>query len=181
MDVEVAVPADAESDVSAEPTSRRRRIVFWICRYLPAEIAGTAAMVVAGLAVTFVTDSPVFIALAALVGEGMGFYAVLAVTVYAEQRAVVQGPQSRRRTAARTLLLLIAEFGPAELLDTLLVRPAALIAGVWLLSDPVWGMLAGKLVADLIFYVVAAGAFTVTERTGLRTGERRRRSGQTVP
>lgn len=163
-------PDAAAPDAPADEPSRRRRIVFWICRYLPAEIAGTAAMVLAGVALTFVTSSSILIALAALAGEIVGFYAILAFTVYAEQRANVRGPRAGRRAAARTLILLIAEFGPAELLDTLVVRPAALMAGVWMLGDPVWGMLAGKLTADVVFYVVAAGAFTVTERTGLRTG-----------
>jgi hypothetical protein len=71
-------------------------------------------------------------------------------------------------------MLLLAEFGPAELLDTLLIRPAALTLGVWLLPDPIWGLLAGKVVADVIFYAVAAGSFTITAKTGLRDGRRPR-------
>ena len=143
----------------------RRGIVFWIVRYLPAEIVGTAAMVLAGLTVTVWTDAPALIALAALVGESIGFYAVLAITIFAEQSSVTP---SRRRAVARTMLLLVAEFGAAELLDTLLVRPAALMLGVWLIPDAMWGLLAGKVVADIIFYAVAAGAFTITAVTGLR-------------
>ena len=44
--------------------------------------------------------------------------------------------------------------------------------GVWLLPDPLWGLLAGKVVADIVFYAIAAGAFTVTAKTGLREGRR---------
>ena len=44
--------------------------------------------------------------------------------------------------------------------------------GVWLLPDPVWGLLAGKIVADVVFYAIAAGAFTLTAKTGLRDGRR---------
>ena len=66
-------------------------------------------------------------------------------------------------------MLLLAEFGAAEVLDTLLIRPVALVAGVWLLTDPLWGLLAGKVVADIAFYAIAAGAFTLTARTGLRS------------
>ena len=50
--------------------------------------------------------------------------------------------------------------------DSLLIRPAALFLGVLVLPDPVWGMLAGKIVADLVFYAIAAGAFTLTDRAG---------------
>jgi len=151
---------------------RRRGILFWIVRYLPAEIAGTAAMVLAGLVVTIWTDNAAVIALAALVGEIIGFYTVLAITIYAEQAQVAQ---TMRAAISRTGLLLVAEFGVAEVLDTLLIRPAALMLGVWLLPDPLWGLLAGKIVADIVFYAIAAGAFTVTVKAGLRHGRRRER------
>lgn len=149
----------------------RRGVVFWIVRYLPAEIVGTAAMVLAGLLVTIWTDNAALIALAALAGEIVGFYAVLAVTIYAEQAQVAK---TVRGAIGRTGMLLVAEFGVAELLDTLLIRPAALMLGVWLLPDPLWGLLAGKVVADIVFYAIAAGAFTLTARTGLRDGPRSR-------
>ena len=158
---------------AADATPRRRGIVFWLVRYLPAEIVGTAAMVIAGLVVTIWTDNAAVIALAALVGEIIGFYTVLAITIYAEQ---VQVAQTIRAAVGRTGLLLVAEFGIAEVLDTLLIRPAALMLGVWLLPDPLWGLLAGKIVADVVFYAIAAGAFTVTDKAGLRDGRRRQES-----
>ena len=160
-------PAD-KPQTDAAP--RRRGIVFWVVRYLPAEVAGTAALVVGGLLATLWTDAAPLIALAALLGEIIGFYAVLAVTIYIEQAPV---STSRRRAVGRTAVLLVAEFGAAELLDTFLVRPATLMLGVWLIPDPLWGMLAGKVAADVVFYAVAAGAFTVTAKTGLRDGRRR--------
>lgn len=150
---------------------RPRRLAFWICRYLPAEIVGTAAMVFAGLAITAVTDNPALIALAALLGETLGFYGVLGITVYGEQSGRLQNV-GRGRTLLRTLALLLAEFGPSELLDSFLLRPAALVLGVLLLG-PLWGMIAGKVVADIVFYAIAAGAYLVTERTGLRDASAR--------
>lgn len=170
-----AIAADPDTDAPAEievsEVSRRRGISFWIVRYLPAEIVGTAAMVLAGLTVTIWTDAPALIAIAALLGETVGFYLVLAITIYIEQSAVAP---SWRRAVGRSFLLLVAEFGAAELLDTLLIRPAALMLGVWLLPDPMWGLLAGKVFADVIFYAIAAGAFTLTAKTGLRDGRRSR-------
>jgi hypothetical protein len=163
---------DASSDATLDAEAPERRgIVFWVVRYLPAEIVGTAAMVLAGLAITIWTTNPALIAIAALLGEIVGFYIVLAITIYAEQAPV---SPDWRRAVSRTFLLLIAEFGAAELLDTLLIRPAALLLGVWLLPDPLWGLLAGKVFADVAFYAMAAGAFTVTARTGLRDGRRTR-------
>ncbi|WP_127473086.1 hypothetical protein [Microbacterium sulfonylureivorans] len=155
------------SRTDAEPALRRRGIVFWITRYLPAEIVGTAAMVMAGLGVTLWSDNAAIIALAALLGEVVGFYAVLAATIYLEQAPITR---SRRAAVGRTGMLLVAEFGVAELLDTLLLRPALLMAGIWLFADPMWGLLVGKVVADVIFYAIAAGAFTITSKAGLRDG-----------
>jgi hypothetical protein len=160
---------DADRRPADDAPPARRGVVFWICRYLPAEIVGTAAMVIAGLGVTAWTDAPAVVAIAALLGEIVGFYAVLAITIYSEQAHVAP---DRRRAAARAFLLLIAEFGAAEVLDTLVIRPAALMLGVWLLPDPVVGLIAGKIAADVVFYAVAAGAFTVTDKTGLRDGSR---------
>jgi hypothetical protein len=158
-----------EDRAPGDTASHRRGVVFWITRYLPAEIVGTAAMVMAGLGVTLWTDSAAIIAIAAVLGEVVGFYAILAVTIYVEQAPLCR---SRRRAMGRTGMLLVAEFGVAELLDTLLIRPALLLAGVWLLADPLWGLLAGKVVADIAFYAIAAGAFTLTAKTGLRDGVR---------
>src|SRR5690349_16366094 len=84
---EITVTADAVAvemggAVAAQDGAPRRRgLVFWVVRYLPAEIVGTAAMVLAGLAVTVWTDAPALIALAALLGESIGFYTVLAITI----------------------------------------------------------------------------------------------------
>ncbi|WP_137843046.1 hypothetical protein [Microbacterium sp. 2FI] len=167
--IRVGIPAPQAPTEAPSTEKQRRGIVFWIVRYLPAEIVGTAAMVIAGIAVTAWTDNAALIAVAALLGEIVGFYVVLSITIYAEQAHVAA---SWRAAVGRTAMLLIAEFGVAELLDTLLIRPLALMLGVWLLGDPMWGLLAGKVVADVIFYAVAAGAFTVTARTGIRGARR---------
>ena len=170
----IAPAPDATDPAAARMAAQPRRgVLFWIARYLPAEISGTAAMVVAGLLATLWTDAAPLIALAALLGEIAGFYAVLAVTIYLE---MVPVSATRRRALGKTGVLLVAEFGAAEVLDTLLVRPAALVLGIWLVPDPVWGMLLGKVAADIVFYAVAAGAFTITARSGLRDGRRTRRT-----
>ena len=163
------VIADA-TGADPAPQMRRRGIMFWITRYLPAEVVGTAGMILAGLGVTVWTDSAALIAMAALIGETVGFYVVLALTILLEQAPLAR---TRRAALGRTAMLLIAEFGVAEILDTLLIRPALLVAGVLFFTDPMWGLLIGKLVADAVFYAIAAGAFTITARTGLRDGSRR--------
>lgn len=147
----------------------RRSAWFWIKRYAPAEIACLITMLIASVLAASVTDSPALLAIAAIAGATVGFYGVLITQVMREQLRLLVGEQSRwRRAAVRTLPLLVAEFGVAEILDTFFLRPALMMAGVILLGDAVWGLLAGKVVADVLFYVISAICFRVTERTGVR-------------
>jgi len=62
--------------------------------------------------------------------------------------------------------LLLVEFGPAELLDTFVIRPAAIGFTVWLLG-PALGILAGKLLADVAFYALAIATHEHLRRKGL--------------
>lgn len=142
----------------AEASVPRPGLAFWLCRYLPAEVAGTAALVLAGIGVTVWTDAPLVIALVGLVGESLGFFLVLAITIRFEH--------ARSDGVARPKLtrFIAAQFGPAELIDTLAVRPVALILGVVLTSDPVVGLIAGKLAADVVFYTLALRGSARTAR-----------------
>jgi len=153
----------------ADARDARHGPVFWVCRYLPGEIAGTAALVLTGLGVTVWTDAPVAIALAGLIGAVIGFYGVLAVTIYSEHSVAAHG-----RAERGILALLVEEFGAVEFVDTLAVRPAALMLGVWMAPDPIWGLLAGKFAADLVFYAAVATSHSMC-------GPRAARVRQTVP
>lgn len=149
--------------------TRRRSAWFWITRYAPAEIACLITMLIASIAAASVTSSPALLAVAAIAGATVGFYGVLITQVMREQlRLLGAEPHRWRRAMVRTLPLLVAEFGIAEILDTFFLRPALMIAGVMLIGDAVWGLLAGKVVADVLFYVISAVCFRVTERTGVR-------------
>jgi hypothetical protein len=141
--------------------------LFWAKRYLPPEIAGTATMLAAGLAASAAGLPPVLVGIAASEGEGVGFYAVAGVSVWREQRRNFPD-RGRLRILLRVLGLLLFEFGPAELLDTFLLRPLALTLAVQFIPAVAWALIAGKVVADIVFYVLAATAFRVSERAGIR-------------
>jgi hypothetical protein len=134
-------------------TSHRRLLALrgraraWIDRYLPAEIGcTTAALVCAGLA----SESGVgaeAIAAAGTLGEVAAFYAVMVA-----RELLQRGGRAALPGVLRDLAL---EFGPAELLDSLLLRPALLYAGIRLAPHPALGALLGKLAADVAFYSAA--------------------------
>ncbi|HEY8319674.1 MAG TPA: type III PLP-dependent enzyme [Amnibacterium sp.] len=140
---------------------------FWVVRYLPCELAGTVLLLTAGLLTLQRTGSVLGTAVAGTIAESIGFYAVAFVLILLEQRRVV--PDGGWRLLSRTVGLGVAEFGPVELLDTLLARPALLFVGVTLLPNPAVGLVAGKIAADVLFYVGAATAYRLTELAGWRT------------
>ena len=151
---------------------------FWVRRYGPAEVACLLGMLAASHLAVRVTDSPPLLAAGAILGATVGFYGVLVVGVLREQRTL-DGDGPLTRVVARTTVLLVAEFGVAEVLDTLFWRPALMMAGVvlvrdvWVIWDPVWGLLAGKIVSDVLFYVVSALGYRGTQLMGLRPARRR--------
>lgn len=101
----------------------------WVRRYGPCEVLGTiGAFGCLWLAWT-VTGSLGATAWAGTAGGSVGFYALPAVRAY----RIFSGPAGMRRPARKTLLTLgytarslLMEFGPAELVDTALVRPSLL-------------------------------------------------------
>ncbi len=145
---------------------------FWLRRYGAAEAACLVGMLVASVLAARLTDSPPLLAAGAITGATVGFYGVLVTGVAREQRLTGAADQRLSSLVARTALLLAAEFGLAEVLDTLLWRPALMVAGVVLTGQPVWGLLAGKVVADMLFYVVSALGYRGTQVAGLRPARR---------
>ncbi len=131
----------------------RGRIRQWIARYGIAEVVGAAAAFGAFWLVQSVTDSRVAAAYAAALAESAGFYLTLLLgelireAYAAGAHRAVYGP----REMFRSLHTLLVEFGPAELIDTGVTRPLCFgLATAWL--GPRFGILIGKLTADVIFY-----------------------------
>lgn len=166
-----ATSAVSESIAEVPSTRLRVRLWFWVRRYFPAEVAATASVLVTGMAAYAWSGSVVLSAVVATIAENVAFYGIFVVIVYREQRRI---RATRRQTLSRTAILLIAEFGPAELLDSLLVRPAAFVVALSLIPDAGWALFAGKVVADIVFYVAAAGGFSLSTWTGLRGSARSR-------
>ncbi|MEI5584270.1 MULTISPECIES: hypothetical protein [unclassified Agromyces] len=156
--------------------TRRRRVAEWVMRYLPLEVLGTLAAVGGSWAAYEASGSIVVAAIAGTVAEGVGYYALVVVRgirghLASRRVATIDAPAGRAAAAvALTLRGMLAEFGPAEVLDTLVVRPALLVAAAaWLGPDPrAW--LVGKLAADAVFYAIAIASFELGRRLILPDG-----------
>jgi hypothetical protein len=126
----------------------------WLTRYGLAEGAGITCALIASAVVRHVTRNPIAAAYGAAWGETLGYAAVIAGR---DVFAAADGARLARaardvRGVKRLLADWAAEFGPAGLLDTLVTRPACMGLGMRLLG-PMRGLVSGKVVADVLFYI----------------------------
>ena len=129
------------------------KIVDWLRRYGLAECGGVSCALLASFAVRRLTSNPVASAYAGAWGETIGYSAVIVGRDFfsATQRAHAKGGSLDVRGTSNVIARLIAEFGPAGLLDTFLVRPFMMGVGQRVFG-PLRGLIAGKLAADVLFY-----------------------------
>jgi hypothetical protein len=112
-----------------------------------------------GAAIAYaLTESAAAAAVVATVGASIGYYAAAYVaavrTAYRARRG--SSRKSRALTANGLALRSVAiEFGPAEVVDSLLIRPLAFYFGPVLFGGMVAGWIFAKLAADVGFYVLA--------------------------
>ena len=160
--------------------SRRARLREWVRRYLPCEIAGTAGEFGAAALAYVVTESLAVAAVTATVGASVGYYAAAYTTAlrwsYRDQR----WRRVPARLAVANLLALrsvAVEFGPAELIDSVAVRPLSFYLGPALFGDVLAGWAVGKVVSDAAFYSCAIVSYerfkTLLAHRPLEKGEDR--------
>jgi len=144
-----------------------RKLREWVGRYLPAEVLGTVTALAAALTVHAASGSLISAAVAGTVGESLGYYGCMAV-----RDALVHDARHRHHgrmkrlwlTGASTVRGMLIEFGPAELVDSALVRPLFMYLLPGLLGNFTAGILLGKLAADVIFYSLAIGAYELKQQ-----------------
>ncbi len=138
--------------------STGKKLREWVRRYLPCEVAGTTCEL-GGAAITYsITESAVSAAVVATIGASVGYYAAAYVAAVrtAFSADLSSSRMSRALTAnGRALRSVAIEFGPAEVIDSLIIRPLAFYFGPILFGGMVAGWIFAKLVADVGFYVLA--------------------------
>lgn len=142
------------------------RIREWLRRYLPAELlSGVATLVAAGW-VLRATHNGLRAALAATwAGNVLYFGYLLARDVVLARRACHRhGQPYTWRTFGQNLRALAVEFGAAEVLDSLLIRPALLYYLPRWLGHFAAGILLAKLLADVTFYIPAILSYELSKK-----------------
>ena len=144
----------------------KSRIKEWIRRYAWAEVISTLLTFLFGWASSCVTKNSVAIAYAGTVGAAAGFYGFIFI------RDISNSYLKHEPETIRVKILLIAtclrnmgfEFGLAELLDFVVVRPFCLLSGPVILKNYFWGILAGKTIADIIFFTISILMFEIRKK-----------------
>lgn len=135
----------------------KQKILEWFHRYAWAEVVSTVLTYGFGWGVSLFNSSSIAVAYAGTAGAAVGFYGFIFIRDY--RRSVRKHrPENRRERGGLvwlTIRNLTFEFGPAEVLDLLLVRPFLLLYGPKLLVSYFWGVLVGKTLADVVFFVLS--------------------------
>jgi len=132
-----------------------QKIKEWLRRYLPAEIlAGIGAISGASL-FYLITNNEILSAYAGTIGDNIGYYTFISLRDCKKNKLKYTNAGKKFGWLAylKTLRDLIFEFGPAEALDSLLIRPFCLYWFSKWTPNYAIGILSGKIVADIIFYV----------------------------
>jgi hypothetical protein len=132
----------------------KRRVAEWLHRYVPAEVASLIGALLGAQLAWTLSGSAGAAAVAGAWGETAAYYSTMLARELIRTRGAV----------LVTLRELVLEFGVAEALDSLLVRPALMYTAGQLFSDLRLGVLLGKLGADVFFYVPAITAYELRKR-----------------
>lgn len=142
-------------------TAHGPRWRHWLARFGWAEACGFAGSYAGFFALSAADAGPELAAFGAALGENVGYYGTIFLR---DWRAL---PRDTRRMRP-VLLAMLHDFGIAEALDTLVVRPAITLSTVSLLGEAL-GVGAGKIAADVVFYALALLFY---ERRRAREGRR---------
>ena len=101
------------------------------------------------------------------IGENVGYYGYIIVIEWIRHYRNHHQHGLPRRTVlvfSKTARDILIEFGPAELLDSLLVRPLFMFIAPQLVGPYALGVFVGKIAADLVFYSVAVIGYEARKR-----------------
>jgi len=142
------------------------KIKEWLQRYGWAEILSTLFTYLFGWGSSLITKDPVVLAFAGTIGAAIGFYGFIFIRdIYSSyQRHEPETLRSKTLLVAHCLRNMGFEFGLAEVFDFFLVRPFFLFYGPVFLDNYFWGILAGKSVADIIFFAFSILMFEIQKK-----------------
>jgi|ERR1017187_9780576 hypothetical protein len=142
----------------------KHKLREWSKRYLPAEIIGTLTAVGAASIAHAFSDNLVLIAYTGSIGEAIGFYS----TVLIQNIIIVVNKNRNTQFSFAHLTKIIAhllmEFGPAGIIDGLVLRPFFMYLFPILLKNFTFGILIGKIAGDFTFYLLVITSYELKKK-----------------
>lgn len=139
-----------------------KKFVFYLKRYGFAELIGGLLVLVISTATFYATNNKIVAAYAGTIGENIGFYGAIIIG------DVLKSRKSEKNWNKKHLVLVLRnvliEFGGAEILDSLIVRPGMLYLFTSLISSYEFGALVGVVAADILFYSLAVLSSELTKK-----------------
>jgi hypothetical protein len=148
-------------------------------RYLPAEsVAVLAALAGAALAFRLTANWEV-VALASNWAETASFYLVMATREF----IALDGDHGRLAALPLVIRNLSMEFALAEAIDSFVIRPIFMDGAMHLTGDVAVGVVIGKFLADITFYVPTIISYELRRNylDATEPHQRRHRSGLAIP
>ena len=133
----------------------KHKVKEWVKRYLPAEILSILLTLISAWLANELTHNAITTALASTWGGNIAYFGYILVSdVWI---SINNCKRVNEVYAWKNFLLdikaLAVEFGVAELIDSLLIRPALMFyCPIWL-NNLSLGVLVGKIAADVTFYI----------------------------
>jgi hypothetical protein len=139
----------------------------WLNRYLPAEITGTVTALAAAIVAHAFSDNHILIAYAGSLGEAIGFYS--AILIQRTLKVVESNSGNSKKFHFSDCLMLLKyimlEFGPAGIIDGLLLRPLFMFIFPLYMKNFTLGILAGKIAGDISFYILVILSYEIIKRS----------------
>ncbi|MBT6336160.1 AAA family ATPase [Candidatus Woesearchaeota archaeon] len=153
-----------KTSVNTKPT-KRAKVKEWVKRYGLAEVIGTATAYAGFFLGQEITDNDIVAAYAGAMGENIGFYGTIITKEVIDDIKKAKSEERKYGVigALKTAGKLLSEFGPAEILDSVILRPAGMGLCAKYLGREI-GVFVGKIAADLGFYAVAISSYELRKR-----------------
>ncbi len=135
-------------------------------RYLPAEIVGTITAICAASITHVFSDNPVFIAYIATFGEAIGFFSTILIQhifTFSKKRKAAN-KQFSLLDFPKIISHILLEFGPAEIIDGLVLRPFFMYLFPLLIKKFILGILLGKIAGDITFYLIVIVSYEMKKK-----------------
>jgi len=144
----------------------KEKIKEWLKRYVPAEIFATIGAILGSWLIFIITGNRILSAYTGTIGENTGFYGFIFIREHIKDFKDSKRKKKKHGAAGffKTIKNLVLEFGFSEFLDSFIVRPFCMYIFPILIQNYGIGIIVGKIVADVVFYIPTIIAYELRKK-----------------